>query len=87
MRQLKIVIADGHRLMIHALRFVLDDDPGLEVVGESCDGAEVLPLVGRTDPDVVLLDLRMPRVDGLDLPRPPAGAVPVGPRRDPLRRR
>jgi DNA-binding NarL/FixJ family response regulator len=65
MRQLKIVIADGHRLMIHALRFVLDDDPGLEVVGESCDGAEVLPLVGRTEPDVVLLDLRMPRVDGL----------------------
>lgn len=65
MRQLRIVIADDHRLMLKALRLVLDEDPGFEVVGEAVDGAELLPVVGRTEPDVVLLDLKMPRLDGL----------------------
>lgn len=65
MRRLKIVIADGHRLMLSALRMALEGDEGFEVVGEASDGAEVLPLVGRTQPDVVLLDLKLPRVDGL----------------------
>ena len=40
-------------------------DGGFEVVAETSDGAEVLPLVGRTDPDVALLDVRMPGADGL----------------------
>jgi DNA-binding NarL/FixJ family response regulator len=65
MRQLRIVIADGHRLMLSALRLVIEADPGFELVGEASDGAEVLPLVGRTQPDVVLLDLKLPRMDGL----------------------
>jgi DNA-binding NarL/FixJ family response regulator len=65
LRQLKIVIADGHRLMLSALRLVIEADPGFQWVGEASDGAEVLPLVGRTQPDVVLLDLKLPRVDGL----------------------
>ena len=65
MRRLKIVIADDHRLMLTALRLTLEADPGFEVVGEASDGTEVLPIVGRTQPDVVLLDLKMPRMDGL----------------------
>jgi DNA-binding NarL/FixJ family response regulator len=65
MRRLKVLIADDHRLMLSALRIILDADPEIEVVGEANDGSEVLPLVGRTQPDVVLLDVRMPRMDGL----------------------
>lgn len=64
MRRLKIVIADDHRLMLSALRLVFENDPGFEVVAEATDGSEVLPLVGRTTPDLVLLDLKMPRMDG-----------------------
>jgi DNA-binding NarL/FixJ family response regulator len=65
MRQLRIVIADDHRLMLKALRLVLEADGGFEVVGEAADGAELMPIVAQTTPDVVLLDLKMPRMDGL----------------------
>jgi DNA-binding NarL/FixJ family response regulator len=62
---LKILIADDHPLLLAAVRTALEDDEGFEVVGEARSGAEVLPLVGRMAPDVVLLDLRMPGLDGL----------------------
>jgi DNA-binding NarL/FixJ family response regulator len=62
---LKIVIADDHRLTLDGVRGVLDGEPDIEVVGEAYSGEEVLPLVRATKPDVVLLDLRMPKVDGL----------------------
>src|SRR5262245_32874397 len=65
MRRLKIVIADDHRLMLEAVRSVLEADGSFEVVGEAGDGSQVLPLVGRTQPDVVMLDLKMPRMDGI----------------------
>jgi DNA-binding NarL/FixJ family response regulator len=62
---LRVVIADDHGLMLHALRRVLEDDDGFEVVGETDSGAHVLPLVGRHAPDLVLMDMRMPGMDGL----------------------
>jgi DNA-binding NarL/FixJ family response regulator len=62
---LKIILADDHRLTIDGVRGVLDAEPDIEVVGEAYSGEEVLPLVRATKPDVVLLDLRMPKVDGL----------------------
>lgn len=62
---LSVVIADDHRLMLEAIRLVLAEDDGIKVVGEATEGSQVLPLVGRTNPDVVLLDIRMPRMDGL----------------------
>jgi DNA-binding NarL/FixJ family response regulator len=65
MRPLRIVIADDHRLMLSALRLTFEADHGFEIVGEASDGSEVLPLVGRTHPDVALLDLKMPRMDGI----------------------
>lgn len=65
MRLLKVLIADDHRLILEGIRLVLDEDDGIEVVGEATDGSQVLPLVGRTTPDVVLLDIAMPRMDGL----------------------
>jgi DNA-binding NarL/FixJ family response regulator len=65
MRPLKVLVADDHRLILEAIQLVLEDDEGIEVVGEATDGSQVLPLVGRTSPDVVLLDLSMPKMDGL----------------------
>jgi DNA-binding NarL/FixJ family response regulator len=64
-RRLKVLIADDHRLMLDAVRTVLDEDPDIVVVGETMSGSQVLPLVSQTDPDVVLLDIQMPVMDGL----------------------
>src|SRR3954453_8124793 len=61
----KLVIADDYQLMVAAIRLALADAPDMEIVGEAHGGRQLLPLVGRTSPDVVLLDLRMPGMDGL----------------------
>ena len=67
MRRLKVLIADDHRLMLHAIRLALADNDDIEIVAEADCGTKVLPLVGQTDPDIVLLDVRMPGIDGLSV--------------------
>ncbi|HSL63559.1 MAG TPA: response regulator transcription factor, partial [Gaiellaceae bacterium] len=62
---LRVVVCDDHALMRSALCLLLTPEEGLEVVGEAGSGLEVLPLVERTRPDVVVLDLNMPQLDGL----------------------
>jgi DNA-binding NarL/FixJ family response regulator len=65
MRRLKVLIVDDHRLMLDAIRSSLERDDDLEVVGEADSGEKVFRLVGQTGPDAVLLDVRMPGMDGL----------------------
>ena len=65
MRRLKVLIVDDHRLMLQAIRASLSRHEDIEIVGEADSGEKVLPLVGQTGPDVVLLDVRMPGMDGL----------------------
>jgi DNA-binding NarL/FixJ family response regulator len=60
-----VVIADDHRLFRDGLRGTLVD-AGMEVVGEACDGAEAIALTRELAPDVVVLDLKMPGVSGLE---------------------
>lgn len=60
----RVVLADDHPMYRFGLRAVLDASPGVEVVGEAADGAELLALVARHAPDVVLTDLTMPTLAG-----------------------
>jgi DNA-binding NarL/FixJ family response regulator len=62
---MRVVIADDHRLVLDGIRRALETDGDFEIVGETQSGTQVLPLVGRTKPDLVLLDVRMPHMDGL----------------------
>jgi DNA-binding NarL/FixJ family response regulator len=61
----KVLIADDHRLVLDGIRRALEEADDIEVVGEAMNGTQVLPLVRRTNPDVVLLDMSMPQMDGL----------------------
>ncbi|MFE0153746.1 response regulator [Nonomuraea sp. NPDC059007] len=65
----RIVIADDEDLIRAGLRVILDSEPDLSVVGEAADGASVVPVVRRERPDVVLMDVRMPAVDGIQATR------------------
>jgi DNA-binding NarL/FixJ family response regulator len=62
---IKVLLADDHRLIIEALRCVFETTEEFEVVAEATSGSQVAPLVSRTNPDVVLLDINMPGIDGL----------------------
>jgi DNA-binding NarL/FixJ family response regulator len=62
---MKILIADDHRLMVEGIRRALESAEDIEIVGEASLGSQVVPLVRRLNPDVVLLDMRMPHMDGL----------------------
>ena len=64
-----VVLADDQALVRSGFRMILDARPDLEVVGEAGDGAEAAALVERLRPDVVLMDVRMPGVDGLEATR------------------
>ncbi|GAA4932032.1 response regulator transcription factor [Streptomonospora halophila] len=75
---IRTALVDDERLVRSGLRMILDTAEDIEVVGEAGDGDEALDLAARLEPDVVLLDIRMPGTDGLtaaammaDLPRPP----------------
>ena len=62
---MRVLIADDHKLIVDGIKRALEESNGFEVVGEASSGSQVLPMVGQTNPDLVLLDLRMPGADGL----------------------
>lgn len=62
---IKILIADDHLIIRQGLRLILETEDDFELIGEASDGAEALSLCKKLAPDVVLMDLRMPNMDGL----------------------
>ncbi|MCW5560006.1 MAG: response regulator transcription factor, partial [Verrucomicrobiae bacterium] len=68
-RRVRVGLVDDHLVVRLGLRALLETHPGIEVVGEAATGAEALELVVRRHPDVLLLDLRLPDLDGLEVCR------------------
>jgi DNA-binding NarL/FixJ family response regulator len=64
-----VVLVDDQELLRMGFRMILDADDGIEVVGEAGDGAQAVEVAGRCDPDVVLMDIRMPVMDGIEATR------------------
>ena len=62
---IKIIIADDHLIIRQGLRLILETESDFKLVGEASDGAEAVSLCKKLKPDVVLMDLRMPKMDGL----------------------
>jgi DNA-binding NarL/FixJ family response regulator len=76
----RVLLADDEPLIRVGLRAIIDAEPDLTVVAEADDGAAVLPLVRTSAPDVVLMDIRMPLVDGLQATRQIVATVPRPPK-------
>jgi DNA-binding NarL/FixJ family response regulator len=74
--RVRVVIVDDDDLMRAGLRAVLSSDESIDVVGEAADGREATPVVRSTRPDVVLMDIRMPDVDGITATREVLSAAP-----------
>jgi DNA-binding NarL/FixJ family response regulator len=66
---IRVLLADDHAMIRAALRAVLEGEDGMEIVGETGDGLGAVRLAGESSPDVVVMDLRMPGVDGIEATR------------------
>ncbi len=68
-RPVRLLIADDHPLLRESTRDMLASEPDLEVIGEAANGREALEFCRRLSPDLVLMDVRMPEMDGLQATR------------------
>lgn len=80
-RPVRVLIADDQEMVRTGFRLILHTQPDIKVVGEAADGAECVELARKLRPDVCLVDIRMPKLDGLEVTRLLAGPKAV----DPLR--
>ncbi len=72
-----VLIADDHRLMLESLSEALDSIPDIRVVGLAADGAELIAMVDKITPDVLLVDIEMPQVSGIAALREIPGRIPA----------
>jgi DNA-binding NarL/FixJ family response regulator len=77
---IRVVLVDDQELVRAGFRMVLGSQPDIEVVGEASNGGDALRLLARTPADVVVMDVRMPVMDGVEATRRLVAAAPDGPR-------
>ncbi|GAA4560808.1 response regulator [Planotetraspora kaengkrachanensis] len=70
---IRVLLADDQAMVRGGLRIILEDQPDIDVVAEASDGVEAVELARRLRPDVCLVDIRMPRLDGIEVTRALAG--------------
>jgi len=75
-RLIRILLADDHAVVRRGFRLILDGQPGLQVVGEACNGREAVQLATALDPDIVILDVSMPDLNGIEAARRIVEEVP-----------
>lgn len=63
---MKVIIVDDHAMIRDGIKWMLVNEPSIEIVGEAADGREAVIVAAETQPDVVLMDVRMPEVSGLE---------------------
>ncbi|MEH0158194.1 response regulator transcription factor [Limibacter armeniacum] len=68
-KTIKVMIADDHRMFIQGLRSLLEEEVSIEIVGEAYNGKHTLDQVGKTDFDVLIVDISMPDMDGIEVTR------------------
>lgn len=76
MKTLRILLADDHAIVREGLRHILEDQSGWKVCGEACDGIEAVKQAKKLKPDVVIMDVSMPRFDGVKATRSIRSAAP-----------
>jgi len=77
MPRTKVLLADDHRLMRGGLRLVIEQNPGFTVVGEADDGRQAVAMAGALQPDVVVMDIGMPNLNGIEAARQITAAHPA----------
>ena len=65
-KKIRVLLADDHGVVRKGLRFLLESEPDMEVAGEASDGREAVDSTGKLNPDIVVMDIAMPRLNGID---------------------
>ena len=75
--KIKVLLAEDHKIVREGTRQLLDQSPDMEIVGEAADGVEAVRLAGELHPDVVVMDVRLPRLNGIEANRAIAAGFPA----------
>jgi two-component system, NarL family, response regulator NreC len=76
MKPIRILLADDHAVVRHGFKMILSEQPDMEIVGEAGNGREAIELAGRLKPDIVVMDVAMPELNGIEATRRIADSVP-----------